>query len=326
MNAWYFNHIVLLQGTLLTFLLALSVQVPLRFGVFSFAGVAAYGVGAYGTAILALRYSWSPFLALLGGVLVAMLGLAVLGVIVRRLSGMYLAMATVSVILMLQVAIGNGGDFTGGAVGLFGITSGVEFWQLAVLCVIVAGALTFTEVGALGRRISVVRHDRELAKSVGIVVGKYQFASFVISAALGGAAGGMQVLFRTTVSPAGLGFDLMITAMTVAIIGGFTSWVGAAIGAVFVTWLPVVLESVDQYQHLIYGCLVVVAAVLFPNGFLGIVTGVSRGVRARFPRRGGSGGGEPGGTPAEEAVRTGEAGSADATGVQGRPEIVSSTS
>lgn len=284
MNTWYLSHIVLLEGTLLTFLLALSIQVPLRFGVFSFAGVAAYGVGSYGTAIVFLRYSWPPYASLLAGLAVAVAGAAVLALVVRRLSGMYLAMATIAVILIVQVVVQNGGTLTGGALGLFGVITTVSFAQLAVLSGVVAVVLTYTEFGALGRRISTVRQDPELATSMGINVAKYQFVSFLVSGVLGATAGGMEVLLRTTVSPRSLGFQLLITALTVVILGGFSSWLGAAIGAVFVTWLPVLLQQVETYQHLVYGCLVVLAAIFFPSGILGIVGRVIYAVRSRLSK------------------------------------------
>lgn len=288
MNDWYLAHVVLLEGTLLALLLALSIQIPLRFGVFSFAGIAAYGVGAYTTAIVSLRLSWPAIPAALCGVLLAVVGAALLAVVVRRLSGMYLAMATLAVILIVQVVVQNGGSLTGGALGLYGVLTDVRFVHVALLCLVIVACLTYTEIGTLGRRIRAVRQDRELAMSMGINVARYQFTSLVISAALGAIAGSLEVMLRSTIAPRSLGFGLLITALTVVIIGGFHSWIGAAIGAVLVTWLPIVLQQIESYQHLVYGCLVVLAAIFFPSGILGIITTAAHRVRVGL----GPGGGE----------------------------------
>lgn len=58
MTAWYDSNIILIQSTFVGLLTALSLQVPIRFGVFSFAGVGCYGVGAYTTAIIVIRLGW----------------------------------------------------------------------------------------------------------------------------------------------------------------------------------------------------------------------------------------------------------------------------
>lgn len=278
---WYYGNIVLLEGTLLSFLLALSIQLPLRMGVFSFAGIAAYGVGAYSTAIVSLRLNWPPVLAVGTGVVIAAVGAAILALVVRRLAGMYLAMATLAVILIVQVVVQNGGELTGGALGLYGIITNVSFVHLLLVSAAIAAVLAFTEAGQLSRRIDAVREDRELATSMGVNVYGYRLAAAVSSAVLGAIAGGFEALLRTTVTPRSIGFGLLITALTVVIIGGFNSWIGALIGAVFVTWLPIILQGVERYQHLVYGTLVVLAAIFFPHGILGILRQLYRKLTRR---------------------------------------------
>ncbi|MBM7808726.1 branched-chain amino acid transport system permease protein [Geodermatophilus bullaregiensis] len=270
MNAWYFSHLVLVQSTFISFLLALSIQVPLRAGVFSFAGVGSYAIGAYTAAILTIRAQLAPVLAIGAGVLVAAAAGYLLALLVARLSGLYLGMATISFALFLGVLATNGGDLTGGATGLYGAISTLTTGHVVAVTVVVALLLAAGERGAYGRRVDAVREDPHLAVSLGIDVTRVRRRVFVVSGALGAAAGGMNSLLRTTVSPETVGFHLVVTALTMIIVGGALSWAGAAIGAVIFTWLPSVLQVVGDWQLVVYGVIVAAAAVWVPGGLLGL--------------------------------------------------------
>ena len=84
MNAWYFSHLVLIQSTFISFLLALSIQVPLRAGVFSFAGIGSYAIGAYTAAILTIRLQLAPILAIGAGMVLAAVAGYLLALLVAR--------------------------------------------------------------------------------------------------------------------------------------------------------------------------------------------------------------------------------------------------
>ncbi|SFP49844.1 branched-chain amino acid transport system permease protein [Geodermatophilus dictyosporus] len=271
MNSWYFSHLVLIQSTFISFLLALSIQVPLRAGVFSFAGVGSYAIGAYAAAILTIRAQVAPVLAIGAGILVAAVAGWLLALLVARLSGLYLGMATISFALFLGVLATNGGELTGGATGLYGAISTLTTTHVVVVSVLVALLLAASERGAYGRRVDAVREDPHLAVSLGIDVTRVRRRVFVVSGALGACAGGMNSLLRTTVSPETVGFHLVVTALTMIIVGGALSWAGAAIGAVVFTWLPSVLQFVGEWQLVVYGVVVAAAAVWVPGGLLGLV-------------------------------------------------------
>lgn len=284
MNAWYFSHLVLVQSTFISFLLALSIQVPLRAGVFSFAGVGSYAIGAYTAAILTIRAQLAPVLAIGAGVVLAAVVGYLLALLVARLSGLYLGMATISFALFLGVLATNGGELTGGATGLFGAISTLTTTHVVVISVLVVVALAASERGAYGRRVDAVREDPHLAVSLGIDVTRVRRRVFVVSGALGACAGGMNSLLRTTVSPETVGFHLVVTALTMIIVGGALSWAGAAIGAVIFTWLPSVLQFVGDWQLVVYGVIVAAAAVWVPGGLLGLAQDGWRRLRARGRR------------------------------------------
>jgi branched-chain amino acid transport system permease protein len=270
MNAFYDSNIVMIQATFVGILLALSIQVPLRLGVFSFAGAGLYGVGAYvgGNVVIRFELPALPVIAV-GAASAAVVGL-VLGLVLQRLNGLYLAMATVAFDLMVGVVAVNGGEWTGGPTGLYGILTDLT---LPIILVVVGAFLVAAELSERGRahrRIEAVREDPELAASMGIRVGTYRVVAFAISGLVGGAAGAMNVMTRTTIGPADVGFSLVILALTMIIVGGALSWKGAVAGAILFTWLPQVLTIVGEWQELVYGFVVLLAGIFLPRGIYGL--------------------------------------------------------
>jgi branched-chain amino acid transport system permease protein len=282
-SIWYDAHLVLVQATFTNILLALSIQLPLRMGVFSFAGAGSYGIGAYATAVLVTRYSSASQLAIVLSVLIAGALGYLLSIVFHRLDGLAVGMGTLAFSLIIGVAALNGGSLTGGSQGLFGVISSLPIAEVvgAVALVLLISALT--ERGRSGRRVEVLRNDAALAVSMGVRVGRMRRVAFIISGGLGALAGGINVIQRTTVTPAGIGLPIIILALTMAVIGGIKSWRGAVIGAIIFTWLPNILSFVSNWQTLIYGIVVAGAAVWTPSGVVGAM---SRGLRwYRISRR-----------------------------------------
>lgn len=276
MSAFYASNLVLVQATLVAILLALSIQVPLRLGVFSLAGVGSYGIGAYVSANLVLRAETGALPTMLvSGLVAAAVGL-VLGVIIYRLAGLYLAMATIAFDLTVGVVALNGGDWTGGPVGLFGVFTNLTMGLLFGTVVLVLVLVHLTEVGRLSRRITTVREDPELAASMGVNVRAYRLTVFVVSGFLGGLAGCLNTLTRSAVGLQDVSFHLVVVGLTTVIVGGALSWRGAVIGAALFTWLPSVLEVVGEWQEFVYGLIVVLAAIFLPTGLYGLWCSVRR--------------------------------------------------
>lgn len=281
----FFNsNLVLVQATLSGLVLALSVQLPLRMGVFSFAGAGSYGLGGYAAALLVIHLGLNTFEAIgLAILLTAFVGL-LLGLVISRLNGLYLAMATVAFDLIIGVIAINGGSFTGESTGLYGVIVDFTTTQMFLLTLVVLALVGLSEHGRIGRRTEAVRDDQQLAASAGVNVRRYRLMAFVVSGALGGLAGAMNVMVRTTIGPLDIGFGLIVLALTMIIVGGAMSWKGAVLGAIIFTWLPHFLDFIGQWQNLVYGVIVALAAIFLPRGIHGVIVDVMRWVRRR--RRG----------------------------------------
>ena len=119
-SSWYGSNETLIQNILIAALLAFSVQVALRTGIFSLAGIGFYAIGSY-TAALLVKKGWSTVEAMAAATaLTIVLGYA-LAVLLVRLRDLYLAMATFAFDLMVGVVAGNWNQVTGGALGVTGI-------------------------------------------------------------------------------------------------------------------------------------------------------------------------------------------------------------
>lgn len=268
---------VLTQVILIYALLAISVQVALRSGVFSLAGVGCWGIAAYTVGILTLRDVPVLVAVILAVALTGVISW-VLARILVRLRGLYLTMATVAFNLVVGVIATNGGEFTGGAQGLFGIPIAVETWHLVLALAGVAVLVTGLERRALGRGFNLVREDEDLAQALAIDAVRMRRHAFIVSGVIGGFAGALNALRFGLVTPADVGFGLVVAALTMVIIGGYHSWLGAVIGAALIQWLPIQLQAVAESWPLIYGALLIFVAVYAPSGILGLIqTGIRRG-------------------------------------------------
>jgi branched-chain amino acid transport system permease protein len=272
MNGWYDANLVLIQGTFINLLLALSLQVPFRFGVFSFSGIGCYGVGGYAAAIMTIQFGTPAILSILVAMAVSAVLSYLLALVLARLGGLYLGMATIAFTLIVGVVAINGGHLTGGVTGLFGVLATLPMSMIIGIAIVAVIFLALSERGPMGRRVEAVREDPELAAATGTNVRRWRQAAFVASGLLGGCAGAMNTLVRTTIGPGDIGFTVVVLALTMMIIGGTRSWSGALIGAIIFTWLPSILSSIGEWQHLVYGTLVALAAVYLPGGLLGVTT------------------------------------------------------
>jgi branched-chain amino acid transport system permease protein len=281
-SVWYGEHLVLIQSTFMSVLFALSIQIPLRFGVFSFAGVGSYGIGAYTSAILVVRYHQSILPALAGAAVVSAIVGYALALLMQRLSGLYLGMATVAFDLIVSVVATNAGSFTGGSAGQYGVLVNLTTLEIALIVIVVLLVFAFSERGSIGRRIEVLREDPELSSALGVNVRRMREIAFVVSGALGGAAGAINVAMTTTISPGDINFSLIVLALTMIVVGGARSWLGAVIGAIVFTWLPSLLAFVGEWKGVIYGVIVALVAIWMPGGVLGVVTEGSRRRSARL--------------------------------------------
>jgi branched-chain amino acid transport system permease protein len=268
---WFSDNETLIQAALAGAVLAYSFQIAMRAGVFTLAGVGFWAVGGYTTAYLVTEREWATVPAVLAGIVISAIVGLLLALVLGRLRSLYLAMATVAFVLLVQIVAINWEDFTGGAGGMFGIPVTVTTTQLFLIVAVVSVALFLFERGARGRTIEAMRLDEHVAQSVGINVVRERNMIFVLSAMLAALSGGISAMMFNTLAPEQAGFNLIADTLMMVVIGGAAAWWGALVGAFIVTWLPELLRFTGDYRGIVEGLIVVLVVVYAPEGFVGLV-------------------------------------------------------
>jgi len=293
-TSWFTNNQVLLENVMIFALLAFSIQVALRTGIFSLAGVGFYAIGSY-TAGLLVKDGWPAVAAIAAALALTGMIAYLLALLLVRLRDLYVAMATFAFDLMVGVVALNWNGLTGGALGLNLIPVSVSLLALILTTLAVAALLTLMETGTLGRTLATIREDEQLALSFAVDTRRYRRFAFVISGMLGCLAGAMHALIFNVVQAQDAGFSLIVLALTMVILGGFGSWVGAALGAFLLTWIPLHLTAVGVWWPVYYGGATVIVATFVPGGIVGLLRRGAKGAarlrpgRPGFPPGGGVG-------------------------------------
>jgi branched-chain amino acid transport system permease protein len=230
-----------------------------------------------------VQHRYPAVLACAAAILVSAILGSLLARLLVRLRGLYMAMGTVAVDVVLTVIYQNGGSLTGGAVGLYDIPVVLNTGTLAVIVVLVALALAWRERGDRGRIAEAVRLDPDrLAPSLGIEVYKHRQRAFVLGCVLGAVSGVMNALLFNALDPTAPGFNLISLALAMVVLGGSSSWLGAYVGAVIVSWLPTFLGSFVGWEQPIYGGLLIIMIVYAPDGLAGAVRRPMRRLAVRL--------------------------------------------
>jgi branched-chain amino acid transport system permease protein len=284
MSAFYAGHEIYFQTTAIYFILALSFQTVLKTGVFSFASVGFFGIGGYLGGKLAMHGVSEIPVALIVFVACGLMGF-LLSLPFVRLRGLYLGMVTIAFDQIMLVVANNGGSLTGGPTGLYGIPNRVTTLELFLIALVTVVVVSQLERRHLGRLFEAIRADENLAKTMGYQVFKNRNFIFSLSAALGGLAGALEAFNLSSFGTTSFGFSLVITGLTMAVVGGIDSWRGAAIGTIFVVWFPAVATSINgNWQAIIYGSLIIVTVTLEPSGIYGVVRRVIRFIQSSWKR------------------------------------------
>jgi branched-chain amino acid transport system permease protein len=252
-------------------ILGLSMYAVLALGQLSLGQAAFMGIGAYASAILTVKFG-APFpLVLTAAMVMPALAAMIISVPTLRLTGVYLAMATIGFGEVMRIVYINT-DYIGGALGLSGIPEkaggSIIFGLLAV---ILAGFLSATR-SKIGRAFEAIREDEDAARAIGINVGAYKLSTLVVSAALAGLAGALNAHFSSFIGPNEYGFDTAVTILSYAILGGVTTPLGPVLGALVLSALPEVLRPLHDFRLVFNGLIIVLVVIFLPRGILGLHT------------------------------------------------------
>jgi len=246
-------------------LLALSIWLTLACGLLSLANAAFMGIGAYVSALLSLNAGW-PFAAVLvaAGAVPALVAL-IIGIPTLRLSGVYLAMATLAFGEVVRIIVLNL-EITGGPEGLNGIPQSTQGWHIVAILALAIYGLTRLQRSRVGRAFEAIREDDVAASLMGIDVARHKLFAFVLGAAMAGVAGGLNAHFTFFISPREYGFENAVDILTMAVLGGTGSLIGPMLGATILTLLPELLRFLHEFRGVFNGMVLVLVVLFLPKG------------------------------------------------------------
>lgn len=253
------------------------------------------GLGAYASAVLTATYGWPPLLAMTSAA--AVVGVLAFAVArpVLRLKGHYLAMATLGLGVIISIVVNNEAQITGGPDGmavppldLFGWTVDSEpvWFGLVGFGLLVAVWLALNIIHSpVGRALRSVHGSEVAAEVSGVDTTRYKTLVFVISAILASLAGSLSAHYGGFITPSDVSFFKSIELVTMVVLGGMASTFGAVVGAVILTILPQVLTWFADYEHMIFGLILMLTMIFMPKGLVPSLTAL---FRIRLGARGGS--------------------------------------
>ncbi len=273
----YYIHMLITLGLFVVLSLSLNL-VSGYTGQLSIGHAAFYGIGAYVTALLMLKFDVSFLVALpASGVVTAFFGL-LLGLPTMRLAGDYLAIVTLGFGEIVRLVLLNWDKVTRGPMGLPGIPapelgsyvfmSKTPFYYLVlVITLLTVIAMRRIVNSGFGLSLIAVSQDELAAEAVGINTLRCKITSFIISAFFAGVAGGFYAVYISFVSPDSFTFMDSIMVLEMVVLGGLASIPGSIIGAVVLGLIPELLRFMAEYRMLIFGALMVVIVIFKPDGF-----------------------------------------------------------
>jgi branched-chain amino acid transport system permease protein len=227
--------------------------------------------------VLTTAYHWEPIAALAVGVLAAGAIALVVGYPTLRLRGHYLAMATLSLGLIVYEVAVQWQTVTQGYMGISAIPglrmgdlqAGSDRQSLAVLIGALALGLWIAarlRHSRFGNALAAIAGSEQAARSLGIEVERYKLAAFVIAAIYAAVAGSLFVHFVGFVSPEVFGLHMVILGFTMLYVGGIGTLYGPIIGALIISLLPETFRGFKDYQDIAYGAALVVLLIYAPRG------------------------------------------------------------
>lgn len=253
-------------------------------GQLSFGHVAFFGVGAYASTILQLRFGFNPWLGLPASALAgALVGFVIAFLSFRAgLKGSYFALITLAFSEVLRI-VANSVEITGGGLGMlipakpsaanFQFPERIGFYYL--ILALTAGSIAIAvwlKCSRFGAQLAAIRENEDAARALGVNVFREKVKALMLSGAIGGMGGCFFAQYFLYIDPLVVfGVDKSVEMLLVSMIGGAGTVYGPLIGAVLLAGvgdLTRMLTDVQGLSLVLYGALLLVIIAFLPNGLI----------------------------------------------------------
>jgi branched-chain amino acid transport system permease protein len=287
---WLANpYLLYVANTALIYvILAVGLNILLGYaGQFAFANAALFGIGAYATGLLQVRAGLPFSVAFpVGAIFTTLIGVLV-ALPALRLSGLYLALATLAFAQLTQWVMLNAEKLTFGAGGFkvaplaftpLPLTNAQGVYYLSLVMAAAGVAVAWNTVrSSLGRALVALRDSEVAAEALAIDLARYKTLAFALSAFYAGVAGGLYSAMLNFVAPEGFDLFQMVVHFSMVVVGGLGSVWGAALGAGALVGLQEALRAFKGGQEIAFGLLLMASIIFLPDGLISILRRRLRG-------------------------------------------------
>ena len=247
-------------------------------GMASFGHAAWFGIGAYAAGLLVRDWGAPMAAGLLAAPLAAGVAALVLGSLVVRLAGVYLAMLTLAFAQIVWAVAFQSVGWTGGDNGILGVWPdawargpAAFYWLTLALCA--GGAMLLRRIlfAPFGYAIRATRDSALRAEAVGLPTQRLRLAAFTVAGAAAGLAGGLYAYSKGSVFPTYISIPKSVDALLMVLLGGVGTISGPIVGALaYVGLYDALLRATDLWRAVL-GAAIVLLVLLFPAGIAGAV-------------------------------------------------------
>jgi len=251
-------------------------------GQISIGHAAFYGIGAYVSAILTVRFGLNPWVCMLAGMAVAAVVALVVGAPSLKLKGHYLAMATLAFGIIVYIIFNEETEWTGGPDGMsripglnlfgFGFDSVEKYYYLVwgIVFVVFIFTVNIIQSGS-GRALRAIHSSEPAASAMGVDISRFKLIVFVYSAILASLAGSLYAHYLNFVNPSTFDLFFSIKLLIMIALGGMHSIWGAVIGSGLITFLSYEwLHYFEKYEVIVYGAILLLVTIFLPRGLVGV--------------------------------------------------------
>lgn len=286
----------IVNGMLISTLVTLGFTIVIgNLGQLAFANTAFFGIGAYGSAILAAKLGVPWLLTIpIAGVFGAAGGFLASAAALRGIRSYYLAIITLAFGELMRWTYLHARPLTGGTDGLpmpretlFGVSltdDTVKFYVFLVVTVLLVKATSNLLASRFGRAVMAVRENEVATASLAIPTSRVILVTFIWSGFVVGCAGALFARHIGHVFPESFGMLHLIASFAMVLVGGLGSVLGAILGAVMLTALPEYLRAFPGMEELFFGLIVAAVLVALPMGLASLLRRISPIFVERFYR------------------------------------------
>ncbi len=236
------------------------------------------GIGAYASAVLPTHFGIHPLLAMAAGAAATAMVASLVARPIFKLKGNYLAMATLGLGIIINIALRNEAQWTGGpdgmsvpALGLLGFELNSDkqwYWVVAALLTISVWASLNIIDSPFGRALRALHGSEVASQVVGVNIVRYKVSIFVLSAVFASIMGSITAHYIGFVTPNFADFFHSIELVTMVVVGGMASVFGSIVGAILLTALPQALATFEGWETVVFGAVLMLCMIFLPEGLV----------------------------------------------------------